>query len=148
MKKILFISNSLLPNDTDISKYKYCYYYKLLDTCYVCNYNDNQTIEKVVLQNRRNIHCFNKDLLEIYKESKTFEDIQTKAFLMSKQYNCDYSYNNNNDFILKSLMGECNNAPKNYNDAMFFLKYVSNNLYEKYQLHLDIHIITENKLIK
>ena len=137
MKKILFIDYSMLPNDTDISKYKYAYYYKLLDTCYVCNDNDNQTIEKVVLQNRRNIHCFNKDLLEIYKESKTFDDIQTKAFLMSKQYNCDYSYNDNNNFILESLMGECNNAAKNYDEAMSFLKYVGSKLYAKYQLNLD-----------
>jgi len=101
MKKILFIDYSMLPNDTDISKYKYSYYYKLLDTCYVCNDNDNQNIERAVLQNIRNIHCFNKNLLEIYKESKTFDDIQTKAFLMSKQYNCDYSYNDNNNFILE-----------------------------------------------
>lgn len=137
MKKILFIDYSMLPNDTDISKYKYAYYYKLLDTCYVCNDNDNQTIEKVVLQNRRNIHCFNKDLLEIYKESKTFDDIQTKAFLMSKQYNCDYSYNDNNNFILESLMGKCNNAPKNYDKAMSFLGFVGKQLYAKYQLNLD-----------
>ena len=131
MKKILFIDYSILPNDTDISKYKYGYYYKLLDTCYLCNDNDNQNIERAVLRNRRNIHCFNKDLLEIYKESKTFDDIKTKAFLMSKQYNC------NNNFILESLMGECNNAPKNYDDAMSFLKYVGSQLYEKYQLNLD-----------
>ena len=137
MKKILFMGYSILPNDTDISKYKYGYYYKLLDTCYVCNKNDNQRIEKVILQNRRNIHCFNKDLLEICRESKTFDDIKTKAFLMLKQYNCDYSYNDNNNFILESLMGECNNAPKNYDEAMSFLKYVGSQLYAKYQLNLD-----------